>query len=295
MTDTTLLVIRAAKTPYPFIRRAVEAIGRERIFGVVLNCADEAAGSGGYSYYSYYDSYSKGEVGRGGQDPSPPRLVAAVPADRLRERADRRGRGVRGVAALPAPAAWDLMAIENGWWKAVLVAAVCQMCLYYADLYDLRVVADRRELFVRALQSLGAASLILAVLYYLFPDLLGLGRGVFMIAAAFVVVIIVGWRVAFDWLARHARPTERLLLVGTGVAAADLAVELHDRRAELGVEIVGFVDADRSAGGAVAGEPRRSSGRSTTSRRSCATATWTASWSAWPTRAASCRWTRCST
>jgi capsular exopolysaccharide synthesis family protein len=61
MADTTLLVIRAARTPYPFIRRAVEAIGRERIFGVVLNCADQDAGTGGYSYYSYYDSYSKGK------------------------------------------------------------------------------------------------------------------------------------------------------------------------------------------------------------------------------------------
>jgi protein-tyrosine kinase len=59
MTDTTLLVIRAAQTPYPFIRRAIESIGRERIFGVVLNCADQDAGTGGYSYYSYYDSYSK--------------------------------------------------------------------------------------------------------------------------------------------------------------------------------------------------------------------------------------------
>ena len=190
-------------------------------------------------------------------------------------------------------AAWDLMANEYGWWKAALIAAVCQLCLYYSDLYDLRIVADRRELFVRALQSLGAASLILALLYYLFPDLI-IGRGVFLIAAAFVVAIIVGWRVAFSWLARRARPTERLLLVGTGVAAADLAVELLDRREELGVEIVGFVDTDRVPGRAAAGGARGSSGRSTTSRRSCATATWTASWSAWPTRAASCRWTGCS-
>jgi sugar transferase (PEP-CTERM system associated) len=145
-------------------------------------------------------------------------------------------------------AAWDLMANENGWWKAALIAAVCQVCLYYSDLYDLRIVADRRELFVRALQSLGAASLVLALLYYLFPDLV-LGRGVFLIAAAFVVGIIIGWRVAFQWLARRARPTERLLLVGTGVAAADLVLELRDRHAELGVEIVGFVDTDRSQAG----------------------------------------------
>jgi sugar transferase (PEP-CTERM system associated) len=151
-------------------------------------------------------------------------------------------------------AAWDLMATENGWWKAGLVAAVCQLCLYYADLYDLRIVADRRELFVRALQSLGAASMILALLYYLFPDLI-LGRGVFLIAAGFVVAIIVGWRVAFSWLARHARPTERLLLVGTGVAVADLAVELLDRREELGVEIVGFVETDESQAGQLPAGP----------------------------------------
>ena len=68
--------------------------------------------------------------------------------------------------------AWDRMADENGWWKAILVAAVCQLCLYYADLYDLRVVADRRELFVRALQSLGATSLILALVYFLFRGLI---------------------------------------------------------------------------------------------------------------------------
>ncbi len=139
--------------------------------------------------------------------------------------------------------AWDLMATDHGWWKAALVAAVCQLCLYYADLYDLRVVADRRELFVRALQALGVASLILALVYYLFPDLI-LGRGVFLIAACFVIAIIIGWRVAFQWLSRHARPTERLLLVGTSEAAIALAVELHDRREELGVDIVGFVDAD---------------------------------------------------
>ena len=58
MADTTLLVIRAASTPYALIRRVVESIGRERIFGVVLNAADQEAGMGGYSYYSHYASYA---------------------------------------------------------------------------------------------------------------------------------------------------------------------------------------------------------------------------------------------
>ncbi len=141
--------------------------------------------------------------------------------------------------------AWDLIANETGCLKAFLVAAVCQICLYYTDLYDLRVVVDRREMFVRAIQSLGASSLILAALYYWFPHLI-LGRGVFFIAAGFAVAVIVGWRLAFEWLSKRARPAERLLLVGTGAAAVSLARELHDRRQELGVQIVGFVDADAS-------------------------------------------------
>ncbi len=63
MADTTLLVINATKTPYPFIRRAIDSIGRDRIFGVVLNRADLDVATGGYHYYKYYDSYSKDTTG----------------------------------------------------------------------------------------------------------------------------------------------------------------------------------------------------------------------------------------
>lgn len=127
--------------------------------------------------------------------------------------------------------------------KTLLVAGVCQMCLYYAELYDLRVVSDRRELFVRILQALGASSLILAALYYWFPTLV-IGRGVFLIAAAAVVTLVAGWRFTFEWTVGRVGPTERLLIVGTGPAAVGLATELAERWQELGAEIVGFVDAD---------------------------------------------------
>ena len=139
--------------------------------------------------------------------------------------------------------AWRQLSTEYGFWKAFLIALVCQVSLYYADLYDLRVVKDHRELFVRTLQALGVTSLILAFIYFWFPELI-VGRGVFLLASVLVVAAVIGWRVAFLWLARHARPRERLLLVGTGQAATELARELHERREELGVEIVGFIDPD---------------------------------------------------
>jgi sugar transferase (PEP-CTERM system associated) len=138
---------------------------------------------------------------------------------------------------------WEVLRSEHGFFKALLVAGVCQACLYYADLYNLREVADRREFAVRMFQALAAASFILAALYFWAPALM-IGRGVFFIAAIMVVVLVFGWRIAFDWTTRRMGPRQRLLLVGTGPAVVKLARELFERRHELGLEIVGFVDPD---------------------------------------------------
>jgi sugar transferase (PEP-CTERM system associated) len=150
--------------------------------------------------------------------------------------------------------AWFDVTSRDGVLRTVLIAFVVQVCLYYTDLYDLRVVADRRELVVRTLQALGVTSLILAVVYFWFPALI-VGRGVFMLATVLVVAAVMGWRVAFAWLSRRARPRERLLLVGTGQASVELARELHERREELGVDIIGFVDPAPAAVGQPALNP----------------------------------------
>jgi sugar transferase (PEP-CTERM system associated) len=128
-------------------------------------------------------------------------------------------------------------------WRASLIAAVLQVCLHYCDLYDLRTLSDRRGVVIGLMQALGASSLVLAFLYYWIPELI-IGRGVFMIASVVIVAVVGGWRVAFDWLSLRLEPTERLLIVGTSTAAVGLARELFDRRQELGVELVGFVDPD---------------------------------------------------
>ena len=62
-------------------------------------------------------------------------------------------------------------------WKILVITALCQLSFYYHDLYDLTVVNSRGELFVRLLQASGAARIVLAVLYIVFPGLV-IGRGV---------------------------------------------------------------------------------------------------------------------
>jgi capsular exopolysaccharide synthesis family protein len=67
--DAALLVIRAYATPYPLVQRAVEAIGRERILGVVMNRTEHTVG-GDYRYlYEYGYGYGYGY----GSENRPPR------------------------------------------------------------------------------------------------------------------------------------------------------------------------------------------------------------------------------
>ena len=138
----------------------------------------------------------------------------------------------------------DFGGLGEHFWRASLIAFVLQVCLHYCDLYDLRTLRDRRDLVVGLLQALGAASLILALLYYWLPDLI-IGRGVFAIATAFIILLVAGWRIGFEWLSASLGPAERLVILGTSAAAVDLARELHERRHELGVELVGFLDIER--------------------------------------------------
>jgi sugar transferase (PEP-CTERM system associated) len=67
-----------------------------------------------------------------------------------------------------------------------------------------------------------------------------------LIASVLIVSLILGWRLLFEWLSSRVGPAARLLIVGTSGAAIELARELYDRRHSLGVELVGFIDADES-------------------------------------------------
>jgi capsular exopolysaccharide synthesis family protein len=53
MVDATVLVVRAESTPHRLVKRAVDALGAQRIIGTVLNQAAAAPGEryGAYSYY----------------------------------------------------------------------------------------------------------------------------------------------------------------------------------------------------------------------------------------------------
>ncbi len=64
MVDTAVLVVKAGSTPFEMVQRALDAIGRDRIVGVVLNRAELGQESAGYAYY---DSYHRAQAESPGQ------------------------------------------------------------------------------------------------------------------------------------------------------------------------------------------------------------------------------------
>lgn len=128
--------------------------------------------------------------------------------------------------------------------KALLIAFTCQLSLYYHDLYDLQVVKERGELFVRLLQAMGVWSILVAGIYMFFPSMF-LGEGVSVLAVFVLLFSLIAWRVAFFWLSQSRSLATSTLILGTGDLARKIAAEAL-KRPELGIRVVGFLAEDRS-------------------------------------------------
>jgi len=123
--------------------------------------------------------------------------------------------------------------------RALLIVATVQLSLYYFDLYDLKIFRSNLELAIRLLQSLGVSSIILAILYYLFPYVI-VGRGIFLISLTFMGAVIVSWRVVYNHLLKAKQMDQRIMIVGSGELAKSIAREIIDQ-ADTGFDVVGFI------------------------------------------------------
>ena len=131
---------------------------------------------------------------------------------------------------------------KNGYLKAAVAGFFCLAAFYLFDLYDFLVMHDRRELVLRLIQALGLAWIALAISFYSFPALM-LGRGISLIALPLALALMVSWRISIHWFLGHPDFGERILIVGAGNLAVELAREVLDRP-DAGYRIVGFVGND---------------------------------------------------
>ncbi len=111
-------------------------------------------------------------------------------------------------------------------WKIALATAVCELCFYYNDLYDLTVVHSKVELLVRVMRAAGTAAVVLAGASMLVPAI-RLGNGVFLTSVGLLLIVVPAWRLAFDGLTHDPHLEERVLIVGTGPMAQLVARQIQ--------------------------------------------------------------------
>lgn len=134
----------------------------------------------------------------------------------------------------------EYLASSKALFRFLLIIAVCEVSLYFNDLYDFRLMNTRTEIFVRLLQAFGIACLALSVCYYIDPNL-GFGRGAAAMAAPLIVALTLAWRL---WMAQGQNGlgyAERILIMGTGPTGIALARDILSRP-ELQLKVVGFLD-----------------------------------------------------
>jgi sugar transferase (PEP-CTERM system associated) len=131
---------------------------------------------------------------------------------------------------------------EYGWLKILLLMVVVQGSFYLSDLYDFRMIRIRTVLYLRIFQSIGLAAIALAMVFYLLPKLM-LGRGVFIVSLILMLTTMIYWRVFVMWLIGHPGLAERVLILGTGESAINVAREVLEQK-EGGYKIIGFVGDD---------------------------------------------------
>jgi sugar transferase (PEP-CTERM system associated) len=137
--------------------------------------------------------------------------------------------------------------------KAAVCSAVVLVVMHYLEIYERRA-RRRTELFLRLGQCMAIASIAIAVIIFLLPDL-DIGRRIFVGFVAVSWLSLLLWRLLLLWTwGAVAALGDRVLILGTGVAAQVIAREML-KRAPVGYRILGFLTEHRQEVGRVLVNP----------------------------------------
>ena len=88
--------------------------------------------------------------------------------------------------------------IKSVWLRVLLVAVITQMSLYFNDLYDIKRGENMIDMATRLIQAIGVTSIVLAVIYFLWPEAM-IGRWIFFVSIIILLFFIVSWRLLYAY------------------------------------------------------------------------------------------------
>jgi sugar transferase (PEP-CTERM system associated) len=136
--------------------------------------------------------------------------------------------------------------VEFGFGKAIFAAIIFQTGLYFFDLYDLKELANRLNLTRKLVSAMLMASLLLGIIYWIFPAMMlipGIWPGIWIWNGLVALIAIYTLRVWIDKINSIPAFGSSVLIAGCGELAAMIARELQ-QRPSLGIHMRGFLSED---------------------------------------------------
>ena len=113
--------------------------------------------------------------------------------------------------------------------KVVMVGLVLQVCLYYNDLYEFKTGISFKDLGLRLLTALGEAAILLALMFFLFPEA-GLADGVLGVSAFILLGVVISWRYIYMLALDRGIFNQRIIIMGSGDLAQSIVKEIQDKK-----------------------------------------------------------------
>ncbi len=145
-----------------------------------------------------------------------------------------------------ADADHPLAALETYLPQAIIFAGVITLIMFAVGLYERRVWRHWSTLVARRIVGVGLAVLVLSLIFYIFPTT-AIWRSALVIAA--LLAIVMGFAVRFLYFRLTDFDTfrRRILVVGTGKSAANIATLDGGRNSKALFDCVGFIQLNGSS------------------------------------------------
>lgn len=130
------------------------------------------------------------------------------------------------------------------WIRVLVVTLVVQLSLYYHDLYTVSKRQSVSDLSLRLIQATGAACILLAGIYLVYPPVI-LEQGVFFFALFFLLLLLASWRFVYQYVCLKGIGSERVFIVGSGRLAGLIGSEISENL-DLGYKVEAILDRDAS-------------------------------------------------
>ena len=121
------------------------------------------------------------------------------------------------------------------WLKIFIIVLVTQLSLYFNDLYEFKITNSGVDLASRSVQSIGIISIILAVIYFLWPGVI-IGKWFPFASLILLLLFLVSWRLLYSLSIRKKLFAEKSVFLGTGELTRNILNEIGNRK-DLGYDI----------------------------------------------------------